>query len=322
MALSIQPTPVFWCEPTGRIRRHLRCYQGRGESAARQLGVPAIGEPPACQKEHGYCNAMFLLDEIEEEFEPPNAEGNVWRKSYDAKHFPWEAFPVVCEDCGMVMTNPTRQVFTDEIYEIKTGPRAGERFARREAPVGAMWEITWYRDIPDWCGRDGMALNVVTPGGEWSPDSRANNCTRPDDKAHRCWVRRGDPKTGYCHVDKDATVQETCEAGGGSIWINKDGPRDWHGFLYRGFLIDADDHSRGKVDAMLEPVIANPVAPAERVLKPYQIDTAGAVRRTERQSDRISSPEKDASPPYTPPKPAWRSNRRPPNTGFQARPKS
>lgn len=316
MALSIPPTKVFWCEPTGRIRRFLRCYQGRGDSAARQLGVPAVGDEPACTKPHGYCNAMTVLDEIEREFEPPNADGKVWAKGYSAKDFPWDSFPVVCEACRQEMPAPERQVFVDDIYEVKTGPRTGEKFLRREAPVGAMWEIEWYRDIPDWCGRDGMALNVVTPGGEWSPDGRANNCTKPDDKVHRCWVRRGDPKTGYCHVDKDATIQETCEAGAGSIWINKDGPRDWHGFLYRGFLIDADDHSMHDVNQMLDA--PNPVAPAERVLKPHQIDTAGAVRQRERRAADIS--RSTPVQPSAAPRGAWRSNRRP-NVGFQARPK-
>lgn len=325
MALSIQPTRVFWCEPTGRVRRYLRCYQGRGDNATRQLGVPAVGESPACMKEHGYCNVMKVLDEIEQEFDAPSEPGGkAWRKNYDPRGFPWDAFPVVCEGCGQEMPAPERQVFCDEIFVAKTGATAGMEFARREAPVGAMWNIEYYHDIPDWCGRDGIALSVETPGGEWHVDGRANNCTKPEDHVHRCWVRRGDPRTGYCHVDKDATVQETCAAGGGSIWINKDGPRDWHGFLYRGYLIDADDHSRGKVDALLDTAIANPVAPAERVLKVHELDTAGvvppaeAVRRTARPEARISAPM--PTPPNQP-RPAWRSNRQP-NAGFQTRRKT
>lgn len=257
---------VFWCEPVGRVRRWLRCYRAETHRQG--------DDPGPCG---GYCNAMRFLDEIDEELGPPIEDGRQFRVVYDPTRFPWDAFPTACEKCGREMTEPTRQVFTDEVLEVRTGPRAGERFARREAPVGAMWEITHYRDIPDWCGRDGIALNVVTPGGEWSPDSMANNCTKRDDTTHRCWVRHGDPRSGYCHVDKDGTKgQPTCAAGAGSIWINKGGPRDWHGFLHRGYLVDADGDGRAVVDRMLDA--GNPVAPAERVLKPAQLDRPVTVR--------------------------------------------
>lgn len=303
MPLSIAPTKVFWCEATSRVRRYLRCYQSNGPEK-RQIGVPAVGDPPACAKEHGYCNAMRVLDEIDREFEPPNEEGKIWPKSYDPKLIPWEAFPLECEHCRQTMTAPERQVFVDEIYEVKTGLLTGFKFVRREAPIGAMWEIEWYRDIPDWCGRDGLALNVVTPGGEWHVDGRANNCTKPDDHVHRCWVRSGDPKTGYVHIDKDSTVQPTCEAGAGSIWINKDGPRDWHGFLHRGYLCNADD--RPSVDAIVDGrAPANPVAPAERVLTPVRLDAARAraeaVRRTPARP--TPAPKRGAAARR------WRSNR-------------
>lgn len=299
MPLSIAPTQVFWCEPTGRIRRYLRCYQGRGDNEGRQLGTPAVGDTPACQAKHGFCNAMIFLDEIEEELGEPHEGGRRYRVSYDPKRFPWDAFPTKCENCGQEMDKPERQVFTDDVFVVKTGPIAELEFVRREAPVGAMWHVTHYADIPDWCGRDGIALNVVTPGGEWHVDGPANNCTKPDDHVHRCWVRRGDPRTGYVHVDKDSTIQETCEAGAGSIWINKDGPRDWHGFLYRGYLIDADDHSRAVVDRLLDA--PNPVAPAERVITPVQADMAKA-RRT------VPRPSREALP-VQPAVRAWRSNR-------------
>jgi hypothetical protein len=229
---------------------------------------PTLMDPKVCA---GYCNAMRLLDEVDEEWtEHIGEDGSKFRarSSYDAKNWPFDAFPTSCERCSREMEKPERQIFADEIYLVKTGDRSGQTFVRRELPVGAMFEIDYYRDIPDWCGRDGISLFVVTPGGEWGVDMRANNCTRPDDKAHRCWVRRGDPRTGYVHVDKDATIQETCEAGAGSIWINKDGPRDWHGFLYRGYLCNADD--RPTVDQMLDA--PNPVAPAERVLSVTSID--------------------------------------------------
>jgi len=65
--------------------------------------------------------------------------------------------------------------------------------------------------------------------GEWPLDHRASNCTRPDDKVHRCWVRHGRPEDGTLHVDKNG---DTCAAGAGSIIMHG----GWHGFLHHGEL--------------------------------------------------------------------------------------
>jgi len=70
-------------------------------------------------------------------------------------------------------------------------------------------------------------LIVVLPNGhQWDVDSRASNCTMPEDRTHRCWVRTGEPpnvtagKSGH-----------TCAAGAGSILSG-----DYHGFLQNGVL--------------------------------------------------------------------------------------
>lgn len=71
-------------------------------------------------------------------------------------------------------------------------------------------------------------LQVVCPDGSWwDIDGRANNCTLKDDKAHRCWVRHGDPPK--VTVDKRGV---TCGAGAGSIQTAK-----YHGFLKDGVFI-------------------------------------------------------------------------------------
>lgn len=242
------PVQTFWCEPTGRIRRFLRCFQSyrTGEDAG----------PCA-----GYCNARIPLDEVEIEYDS-REDGTKFQRGYSAKDWPWDAFKTACDKCGVEMPAPERQIFTDQIFVVKTGERAGQVFARREAPVGAIWEIEHYRDIPDWQGPDGMAINVVLPGGEWSPDGRANNCTKPGDTKHRCWVRHGDPRTGYVHVDKAGTAERpTCEAGAGSIWMNA--PTGFHGFVHRGYVTDCNHGGREAVDRILDA--SNPIAPAERV---------------------------------------------------------
>jgi len=70
-------------------------------------------------------------------------------------------------------------------------------------------------------------LHVVLPNDHWwDIDGRASNCTLKDDKAHRCWVRHGEPPT--ITVDKNGL---TCSAGAGSIQAD-----DYHGFLQNGSL--------------------------------------------------------------------------------------
>lgn len=71
-------------------------------------------------------------------------------------------------------------------------------------------------------------LHVVLPNGHWwDIDGRAANCTLPQDKTHRCWVRHGTPP--HITVDKNGP---TCSAGAGSIL--SDG---YHGFLREGRLV-------------------------------------------------------------------------------------
>jgi len=55
-------------------------------------------------------------------------------------------------------------------------------------------------------------------------DSRASNCTLPDDNVHKCWVRHGEAPNFT--VDKNGA---TCAAGAGSIQTS-----NWHGFLRNG----------------------------------------------------------------------------------------
>lgn len=66
-----------------------------------------------------------------------------------------------------------------------------------------------------WDNCDGKHLHIVCPDGRWwNVDGRAGNCTKPEDRNHRCWVRHGDPAEGTLTIDKNGP---TCEAGAGSI---------------------------------------------------------------------------------------------------------
>ncbi len=104
----------------------------------------------------------------------------------------------------------------------------GEELPSRDLPVGA---LTWSDSDHYRKGNDGLAVMCKMPGGHtWYIDSRASNCTRKDDDAHRCWCRHG--SIGDClTVDK---VGDTCAAGAGSIIVP-----GYHGFLRAGKLVPA-----------------------------------------------------------------------------------
>lgn len=103
----------------------------------------------------------------------------------------------------------------------------GEEMVREDFPVGAMYDAYWMPD--DWKGADGKSITVRIPGNhDWNIDLRANNCTLPDDKIHKCWCRHGEVPN--ITVDKNGN---TCSAGGGSILTPS-----WHGYLRDGYLVD------------------------------------------------------------------------------------
>lgn len=133
-----------------------------------------------------------------------------------------------------------KRLFDEPLPDEPNSHRSGEHFFKlpdgtevtdRELPPGALRNNEFFCDIPDWCGADGMSLVVRLPNGhDWNIDSQANNCTKPQDKVHRCWVRTGDPKTGNLHVCKEGN---TSDAGAGSIMSG-----NYHGFLHRGYLVE------------------------------------------------------------------------------------
>lgn len=97
------------------------------------------------------------------------------------------------------------------------------------------WEIEGAMFFVDsksytWQGPDGKCLVVVTPAGPWFVDSVCSNCTRKEDKVHKCWVRHGEAPN--ITVDKNG---DTCAAGAGSIMIRA-GEKSYHGMLRNGVL--------------------------------------------------------------------------------------
>ena len=103
----------------------------------------------------------------------------------------------------------------------------GEEMTLSEATPGAMWYADWMLELghDEWVGPDGHSLVVKCPNGtDWAIDSRASNCTLPNDSKHKCWIRHGTPPN--ITVDKNGL---TCAAGAGSIQAG-----DYHGFLRAG----------------------------------------------------------------------------------------
>lgn len=143
--------------------------------------------------------------------------------------FSIEKWPTQCNDCAQSVPQairPTkageegieviRQVFTWRLYNTASGkPEPGDLY----------WIKHEIGDCPYWDNCNGMHLHGIVPNGDdWDIDCRASNCTMPEDRQHRCWIKTGSPEDGTLHVDKNGA---TCAAGAGSIMLSQ-----WHGFLH------------------------------------------------------------------------------------------
>lgn len=193
----------FMLEPTEKIDRKLRRYS-------------RDNTPDCCPTNPGqysYHNASVPLDVATKD------EDTQW--PHDDPRW-----PKMCK-CGYEFKDSDNwQLFTETVWRRTD---TGEETTLRNAPGGAMYFADWYEGMKWACGPDGKSLCVVLPNGRtWMIDSRANNCTLPNDNEHKCWVRHGTPPE--ITVDKAGL---TCGAGAGSILSG-----DYHGFLRNGFLED------------------------------------------------------------------------------------
>lgn len=215
-------TAVFWMIPTAMVEHRLRRY------VFSQTDRPC----PV----NGYHNASVYIGDSPATFEHPELHLRAHLGMLPATPHDDPRWPTHCAHCDYVFTDDDQwQDFQDLIYMRAVEPH-DEYLIRTHtdsphralAPAGAMWDSWW---MPYARGDDDICLTVMLPNGRtWMVDSRASNCTLPDDTVHKCWVRHGDPRTapGTLHVDKDGV---TCSAGGGSIQAG-----DYHGFLHNGQL--------------------------------------------------------------------------------------
>jgi hypothetical protein len=165
-----------------------------------------------------YHDAQVVLDVVED-------KTDLYSRTEDAGS-EFSGWPTTCK-CGYSFTESDEcQLFVQSLFRRADN---GEMITLRDAPPGAMWYAKWMPENMYWDNKKDMDhLMVRLPDGtDWCVDSRANNCTLPDDRLHRCWVRSGIPPN--VTVGKDGV---TCSAGAGSIQSPK-----WHGYLRKGELV-------------------------------------------------------------------------------------
>ncbi len=206
----------FLLERTDLVRQVLRRYRSR-------QGSPACTTPGG----HGYHNAEAHIGDQPQHLCPG------WTKKDGAVH--GDVYPHGDPDwpkrcgCGYIFQPDDEWQYNPfRLFRRADRPEDVSAFTTlRDSPPGAIWRATWMEDRKDFCGSDGRSYMVRLPNGrDWMIDARANNCTLPNDRMHKCWCRHGDaPKFT---VDKDG---HTCAAGAGSIQAG-----DYHGFLVDGQL--------------------------------------------------------------------------------------
>lgn len=196
---------VFFCDETDKVELRLRRF-----------------EDGACDG-RGYHNAHS--ETVAWDTVPPREYVGPYRTEDFADTDP--RWPAKCDHCDHRFTPAAeKQVWADRILRRAD---TGEEFRSRERPVGSVIDA-WWGSLRR-RGPDGRCLSVMLPGNhDWMIDSRASNCTMPEEHTHRCWVRHGSPEEGNLHVDKNG---HTCAAGAGSIAIP-----GFHGFLHKGELYD------------------------------------------------------------------------------------
>lgn len=174
-----------------------------------------------CQGSKYSChNAIIHLFDTNEMMNGKNENGEITYHNYggNPEDYPEEKWATKCDCCGESVPNDAKkQVFNKRLYDTPSG----------ELEPGCLYYAPWYDDVY-WDNQNTPTLCAILPnGGHWVIDGRASNCTMPEDRTHRCWIRHGEPPN--IHVDKNGN---TCAAGGGSILHG-----DYHGFLHNGEFV-------------------------------------------------------------------------------------
>jgi hypothetical protein len=207
------PIRCFFLQETNFYRKELRRYRPSYKDGKHIEELPCSA--------HGYHTTSVVIEPLLELAKQP-CNGD---DESDVPHSD-PRWPKQC-DCGnyVFWELDLRQINYQSLYRRSD---TGELVALREAPPGAIWDAHWMAHKVS----DGHYYCVKLPNGhDWAIDSRASNCTRPNEP-HQCWVRHGVPPD--LHVDKNG---DTCAAGAGSIDSGAGTTSHWHGFLHHGHLV-------------------------------------------------------------------------------------
>lgn len=196
--------PIIWVEPTGQISYSGSWKCPNGHRIEREIGFFGVPKESISCEQCGQLAEPWCGSQNEEFIQP--ATGRLYRS--------WRELPHgACYASSR--DEPHNWVsYLDDAGQPFPEPKKGEGKACR---------------ILNRPGPDGRVLIVILPDGHpWTIDSRANNCTLPNDDKHWCWVRTGRPEDGTLDVGKGGL---TCAAGAGSIATSR-----YHGFLRNGVL--------------------------------------------------------------------------------------
>ncbi len=170
----------------------------------------------SCIADHSYHNAELPLTK--------SIMVGDWKLGGEIDAYPDERWPTKCDRCSVpVSEDAKRQVSTKRLYNTPSG----------KLEPGDLYWADWFASkegegctFHDNC--DGTHLHAILPNGRmWDIDGRASNCTKKEERSHRCWVRTGEPPN--VDVGKGKKGSDTCAAGAGSIASGS-----YHGFLRNG----------------------------------------------------------------------------------------
>jgi hypothetical protein len=179
--------PCFWIEPAGRIALYLRRYSaGTPETRCRYGYHNAdvkIGERPSTNDLDDKQRVGMGPEVAAMRHSGPEPH---WSVDYPVTHGAW---PTKCDHCDYVFAPDDHWHY--HARDVYRNPATGEEKQRDEFPAGAIYRATWYEDIPEWTGPDGMSLIVTVPDTlgrtrAWTPDVPS--------KDGAPWQRTGDPR--------------------------------------------------------------------------------------------------------------------------------
>lgn len=185
--MTEQRIQCFWLEPSEIAEKTLRRY-GRGDAN--------------CPGRWGYHNASVSLGQVP--YSSQNSLNGEYRDAADKTDPRW---PTHCS-CGYQFQDEDN--WQTGLTRLYRRAETGELFNLAEAPVGAMWDACWYRNIKGFNSSHPEMLMVRTPGGDWAVDGPSSNGGN--------WTRSGSVP--------NVTAKPSIMCGG------------YHGFLTSGFLVE------------------------------------------------------------------------------------